>query len=121
MSLLSKFRKQIKTRDYKENILEHLCDLLNTKKGYGSYPKDLGLDSYIYLGSNKKIVLQIIADIKDCLQKYEKRVCQIEVDHVPNENPFVVAFVIKCKIDGSACSFHLSFNRQKISYSLEEE
>ncbi len=68
MSFLSKFRKQKVNNDYKDEIFEHLCDLLNTKRGYGSYPRDLGLDSYIYLGSDRKIILQIIEDIKTCLK-----------------------------------------------------
>ncbi len=119
MGLLSKFRKQKKQSNYKEEILENLNDLLNTKMGFGSYPKDLGLDSYIYLGSDRKIVLQIIADIKTCLEKYEKRIHQLEVIHVPSENHFFVSFVIKCKIDSRPCSFHLSFHQKNKSYSLE--
>ena len=121
MSFLSKFRKQRNNNDYKDEIFEHLCDLLNTKRGFGSYPRDLGLDSYIYLGSDRKIILQIIDDIKTCFEKYEKRIRQIEVLHVPNENRFFLSFIIKCKINNNPCSFRLSFHHQKNSYCLEDK
>ena len=119
MSFLNKFRQQKNCKSVKDDILEHLCDLLNTKKGFGSYPADLGLDSYVYLGSDRKIMLQIIADIKICFEKYEKRVRQIEIMTVPSQSRFFLSFVIKCKIDNKACSFHLSFHQQNKSYQIE--
>lgn len=119
MSLLSKFRKEKGKTNDREEIVEHLCDLLNTKRGYGSYPHDLGLGSYIYLGSDRKIILQIKKDIEACFEKYEKRVRQVEVVHVPTESHFYLSFVIKCKIENKAFSFRLSFHQQNKSYSLE--
>jgi predicted component of type VI protein secretion system len=119
MSFLKNFRTQSKKSDYKSEILENLCDLLNTKRGFGSYPRDLGLDSYVYLGSHKKIVLQIIEDIKACFEKYEKRIHEIEVIQKPNDNCLYLTFSIKCKIDKIPHSFHLSFHHKNNFFSLE--
>lgn len=121
MGLLNRFRKQNTRSHYKDEVVEHLTDLLNTKREFGSWPKDYGLDSYIYLGSNNKVVLQIISDISTCLEKYEKRLQQVEIVHVPTENSFVRSFIIKCKIENNPCSFHLFFDstNKKNPYSLE--
>lgn len=117
MSILSKFRQN--KDNFKESIIEHLCDLLNTKKGFGSYPKDLGLDSYIYLGSDRKIILQIIHDVKICFEKYEKRISHVNVIPVISKSRFFLSFVIKCQMQNKACSFQLCFHQQNKSYSLE--
>jgi predicted component of type VI protein secretion system len=119
MSFLQKFRSKKEQGSLREEILEHLCDLLNTKRGFGSYPIDLGLDSYVYLGSDRKIILQIKTDIENCFQKYEKRVNQVEVIPVPSESRFFLSFHITCKVNDKACSFHLSFHQQNNSYSFE--
>lgn len=121
MSFLNKFRPNTKKPSYREEILENLCDLLNTKKGFGSYPRDLGLDSYTYLGSDKKITLQIMEDIKSCFEKYEKRIHRIQIIHQPSRNRFHLSFVIKCTIDHTPCSFHLSFQHQKNLFTLEAQ
>ncbi|MBA2368466.1 MAG: hypothetical protein H0V82_05520 [Candidatus Protochlamydia sp.] len=121
MTILSKFRPNQNKNSTRDNIFEHLCDLLNTKKGFGSYPKDLGLDSYIYLGSDRKIILQIIADVKSCFGKYEKRISHVEVIPKTSVGRFFLSFIIKCKIEHKAYSFHLSFHQQNKSYSIEVE
>ena len=119
MSILGKFRQGQPKIHFKDNIFEHLCDLLNTKKGFGSYPKDLGLDSYIYLGSDKKIILQIISDVKSCFEKYEKRISHVEVIPQTSLGKFFLSFIIKCKIENKPSSFQLSFHQQNKSYSIE--
>lgn len=121
MGLLDKFRKQKGLVNYKKEILENLCDLLNTKRGYGSYPRDLGLDSYIYLGTDKKIILQMVADIKTCFKKYEKRIQEIEVIPIPHESVFFISFDIKCYIDNDPYSLRLSFNHKQNLYNLEDQ
>lgn len=119
MSILSKFRQG--KNNVSDNVFEHLCDLLNTKKGFGSYSKDLGLDSYIYLGSDRKITLQIIKDVKNCFEKYEKRISHLEITPVTSQSRFLLNFIIKFKIENKACSFQLYFHQQNKSYSLEVE
>lgn len=119
MGLLNKFRKPHQQPDRTEEILEHLCDLLNTKKEFGGYQKDFGLDSYVYLGTNKKVGLQIIDDIKSSFEKFEKRVSDIDIQLIPNESQFFLSFLIKCKIEQKSCSFHLSFNHQKNLFKVE--
>lgn len=121
MSLLDKFRNKKRKSDLRDDILEHLSDLLNTKKGYGSYSQDLGLDSYVYLGSDNKISLHIIEDIKTCFEKYEKRVNQLEIIPMESKSRFHLSFVIKCQIKNKPYSFHLDFQCQNKSYHIEAE
>lgn len=121
MSILNKFRENKQKSHFRENIFENLCDLLNTKRGFGGYPKDLGLDSYVYLGSDRKIILHIIQDVKSCFEKYEQRISHVEVIPKPSAGSFFLSFIIKCKIENKSCSFSLSFHKQNKFYSIEVE
>jgi predicted component of type VI protein secretion system len=117
MSLLSHFRKGEKKKTEVEEIFEFICDLLNTRRSFGAYQKDLGLDTYVYLSSNNQIAGKIIQDIKDCINRYEKRVVVIDVLPVSNESNFLLSFIIKCKIKDKDHLFRLSFHQQKKFFS----
>lgn len=119
MGLLNKFRKVEQRLNYDEEIVEHLNDLLNTKKNFGYLPLDYGIDNYVYIGSNKKIITQIMADIKYCLDKFEKRVRAIKIQTVPNQNRFFLSFLVNCEIEKDQCTFHLSFHHQKNYFQIE--
>jgi predicted component of type VI protein secretion system len=119
MSLLNKFRANDAKKDLKEEIFEHICDLLNTKKGFGTFESDIGLDSYIYLGTGKTVNKKITDNIKECLEKYEKRLKIEEVITVPNTNPFFLSFVINCFIENAPHSFEISFHHQRQSFNRE--
>lgn len=119
LGLLSKFRKTEKKIDTNQEIFEHVCDLLNTKRSLGTYPLDYGMDSYIYLGSNEKVVMQVMCDIKELLTKYEPRVDQVEIQHLPGPNCFFLSFLIKFKILKASYSAQLSFNGANKHFNFE--
>ncbi len=118
MGLLNKFRS-IKRPSFKEEIVEHLVDFLNTKRNFGAYPADYGIDSYIYLGTDQQVILQLIADVRAGLAKYEKRVHDVDIQPVSNENSSILSFRIQCKIEKVPHFFQLSFSNQKNLYHLE--
>jgi predicted component of type VI protein secretion system len=119
MSLLNKFRLLIGKKDLKEEIIEHICDLLNTRKGFGTYRDDLGLDAYIYMGSNNSVSKKIIQDIKQCLEKFENRIQIEDIQSVSNDSPFFLSFLIKCKIQNVSHSFQIAFHHQNKSFDKE--
>lgn len=120
MGLLRKFRKEKKI-SYKDEVLEHLSDFLNTRKNSGTYPLDYGVDSYVYLGTDKKVEQQIISDIKTGLDRFEKRVHGVEIKSLPSENCFLLSFMIQCKIEDTAFVFQLSFHHQKNAFNVEAQ
>ena len=117
MSLLDKFRPLKK--DLIEEIVEHICDLLNTKKGFGVYQEDFGIDSYIHFGSDQIANKKIIDDIKRCLETYEKRIKIEEIEAVPSDNLFFLSFSIKCKIQNSPYTLQIAFHQQKKIFEKE--
>ncbi len=119
MSLLNKFRSIVAKKDLKEEIVEHICDLLNTKKGFGVVQEDFGIDSYFHVGSDKTMNKRIIDDIKRCLEKFENRIKVEEISAVPSDNSFFVSFAIKCKIQNSSHTIQIAFHQQKKTFEKE--
>lgn len=118
MGLLNKFRTNKKST-LTEDVIEHLTDFLNTKRNFGAYPVDYGIDSYIYLDSGSKVLLQLIADVRMGLEKYEKRVSDIQIEPAASQQSSLVAFKIECKIEQITHAFHLSFHHQTNQFNLE--
>lgn len=118
MSLLSKFRTG-SPPSQEEEIVEHIADLLNTKKTFGAYDQNLGLDSYFYTGSAGEITKQLMRDITQCLSTFETRLRVIDISFLPSENSFQLAFVIKCQIGSSERQVRLSFHHQHRLFSVE--
>jgi predicted component of type VI protein secretion system len=118
MGLLNKFRAKAYP-SIEAEILENITDLLNTKKTFGSYDPSLGLDSYFYPHSSGRMLQQIMQDIKNCLEKHEKRIDVIDIFSIPSQSRFLLSFMIKCKIKTLSLSLHLSFHHQKNLFNVE--
>ncbi|MCE5318040.1 MAG: GPW/gp25 family protein [Parachlamydia sp.] len=119
MGLLDKFKKTSKKRSVKEEVVEHLTDFLNTRRNMGTYPADYGIETFVDLGTDKYIVLKIVADIKNGLEKYEKRIHDVEINSIPSESSFHLAFRISCKIQDFSYAFQISFHSQNKIFQLE--
>ena len=118
MGLLHKFRNTTKKTNLHEEVFEHLSDFFNTKRGLGIYPVDYGINSYLYLASGPQFMQELISDIKSGLEKYEKRIRDIEIEPVQSANSFVVSFRVKFKMEERFYSLQLSFNNQKNLFNL---
>jgi predicted component of type VI protein secretion system len=119
MSLLNKFRSIVAKKALTEEIIENICDLLNTKKGYGTFQKDLGIDSYIHPGTDNVLHKKIIEEIEQCITKYENRIQIEEILPLPNPSPFFYSFVIKCKIQRVSHDLRIAFHTQHRSFEKE--
>ncbi len=118
MGLLSKFRTN-RSPTIEAEILENIADLLNTKKTFGAYASDLGLDSYFYAHSDGRMIQQIMQDIRTCLETYEKRIQVQDILSLPSKNRFFLSFMIKCKVKALSVCLHLSFHHQKNIFNVE--
>lgn len=120
MGFFNKFIKEgVKKSDHEE-ILDSICDLLNTKISFGAYQKDLGMNTYIYLSSNSTVSKQIIQDIKHCLEKYETRITILDIRPAPSKDALSLGFVIQCKIQKNPHAFHLAFQSQQKQFNKED-
>ena len=81
-----------------DDIKKNLSNILNTKKGFGSFLKNFGIGDYNAFRSHDKVVETIIDEIKENIEKYESRVQLIGIEEVHTESPFRIRFELKCMI-----------------------
>ncbi|HNA62090.1 MAG TPA: GPW/gp25 family protein [Rhabdochlamydiaceae bacterium] len=120
MSFFNKFRKKEAQKNLHEDILESICDILNTKASFGNYDKTFGMNTYIYLSYNNRVTKQIIEDIENCLKKYETRIQITAIKSVPGKDLFSLGFLIQCKIQKNTHSFQLAFQTERRKFESEE-
>ena len=121
MGLLNKFRKNNKKLGYKEEILNSLTSLLNTKEGFGAWQKGLGLKNYSYVNSYTGAIKEISKDIESNILNYDKRVQIIDIEFVDTKIPLTLKFQIKCKIAGAFHSFYIGISQNVDSIWVKEE
>ena len=72
IGLLNHFRNQpFKTTE--EEVLHSLTCLLNTKKSFGAWQKELGLEDYSHGNNSNEILQKMAEDISTTIKTYEKR------------------------------------------------
>ena len=118
MGLLNSFRTANNRPNLLQEVVEHVSDLLNTKKTFGSYSKDLGLSDCD--GSLQQIVKQLIEDMRRCLETFEPRIQVIDIQPSVTKKPFLLSFIIRFTLNRSAHAVHLSFQgKEDFSVRLE--
>lgn len=119
MSFLNKFRANDTKKKGIDLVIDHINDLFSTKKTFGTWDNDFGLDNYSYPGSREEIGERIIKDIQNNLERFEKRVQVVEIIPITSENPLSYSFQIKCVIEEIVHFLVLSFNHHPKSFNVE--
>ncbi len=97
--LITKFSRREKTNeDSIQEILRNLTNILNTKKGFGTFLKDLGIGDYNAYRSREAIVNTIIIEIKKNIELYEPRVKLVDIHEVTAQDSFRIRFELQCEI-----------------------
>lgn len=119
MSFLNKFRTNDGKKKGIDLVIDHINDLFSTKKTFGTWDNEFGLDNYCYPGSREEIGEKIIQDIQNNLERFEKRIQVVEIKPITNENPLCYTFQIKCIIEEIVHFLILSFHHHTKSFNVE--
>lgn len=121
MGLLNKFRKDGKKKDYEEEVVSNLTSLFNTKRYFGAWQRELGLQNYGNINSYKGTIKEIISDIQYNIRHYERRIELLSIESMESDTPFTLRFQIKCKLGGKFHSFYVGFTNCQKTVLVEEE
>jgi predicted component of type VI protein secretion system len=94
--LLDKFKKRKQKSDELQAIIDNLNRVLNTKKGFGSYLKELGVGDWNQWKAREAIVETIIEEIKQNVALFEPRVRLDDIAEVKADSPFRMRFEVRC-------------------------
>jgi type VI secretion system protein len=102
-----------RTVDPVDSILEHLRALLNTRKGDSASAPDFGVHSFIDLVHNFPGAAQILLrSIKATVLAFEPRLKNVNVRHVPEEDPLLLRYEISGQLADATDRRTLRFNTQ---------
>jgi len=91
-------------------IVEHLNNILNTKKGYGSFLEDFGIRDLNEYTSRDVLIKAIMQEVKHNIECYEPRLQIEEITVEENNDPFRISFSIKCFLKENKKALVMEFN-----------
>jgi type VI secretion system lysozyme-like protein len=94
--MLRKFLRRKTSQSALHDIVDNLNNVLNTRKGFGSFVKNFGIGDWNAYKSRGKIVETIMAEIKENIANYEPRVRLDHIEEVAADSPFRLRFQVKC-------------------------
>lgn len=116
---LAQFYNGRKRPDEIESILINLKNILNVKKEFGSFLKDLGIGDYHIYRSHKATVNRIIEEIKENISVYEPRVKLVKIREMQSNTSFRLRFEMECVIVDDAHPIYLIFDSVNHHFAVE--
>ncbi|MBW2173057.1 MAG: type VI secretion system baseplate subunit TssE [Deltaproteobacteria bacterium] len=113
MAFFDKFDRESREKSvdqYLANIVENLNNVLNTKKGFGSFLDDLGIRDLNEYRSRDDIAAVVIEEVKKNIEQFEPRVELVDISPQRTDNPFVLSFKIECIVRTNAASLNMVFD-----------
>ena len=115
MALFKKFNNNLNLKpgsedQYLLSIVENLNNILNTKKGYGSFINDFGMKDMNEYCSRDDIGRAVMQEVKENIERFEPRLKLINITMEENDNPFRISFKIESSIRKSKKSLRMEFD-----------
>lgn len=93
-----------------QGIIENLNNVLNTKKGYGSFLEGYGIRDMNEYSSRDHLALAIIDEVTYNIEQYEPRLQLVSISLEDNDDPFRIAFKIECRVKETEQSLFMEFD-----------
>ena len=123
MPLFQKFMKNAPVRAGEPmllSIVDNLNNILNTKRGYGSFRKDFGIRDLNEYSNRAAIAHAVVAEVRENILRFEPRVKIVDVVLENDDNPLHLSFRIECTISAAAQAYRLIFDTIFSRYRVEQ-
>ena len=113
MAFFNKFGKSSTTGSGDQDlqsIIENLNNVLNTKKGYGSFLKNYGIRDMNEYSSRDHLSVAIMDEVTYNIEQYEPRLQLVSIAIEDNDDPFQIAFKIECRVRDTAQYLFMEFD-----------
>ncbi len=101
------------------DIVDNLNNVLNTKKGFGSFLDEFGIADMNEHRSRERIAQAIMQEVKRNIELYEPRVKLMDITLVRDNNPMRLSFLIMCSIRKNARSLRMVFDSTFNSFHVD--
>ncbi len=102
------------------SVIANLNNILNTKKGFGSYVREFGIGDYNAHRARPKIVESIIREFTENIRLFEPRVKLDKIREVESDTPFRIRFEVKCLFLDAAKPLYIIIDSLRNDVMVEE-
>ena len=123
MGFLNKFTEKSKFDKKNQvvySIMENLNNILNTKKGYGSFLHDFGIRDMNQYSSREHLASAIMDEVKFGIEKYEPRLQFISISLKDSNDIFSLSFEIECRVKDAAQNLLMEFDSVFNSFKVNK-
>ena len=117
---MEKFYRKKSTDTSVSSVIKNLNHLLNTRKGFGSFLRRLGIGDWNMYRARNKIIETILEEIKENIQLYEPRVRVMDIKEVESDVSFRLRFELKCEILSKDKPIYVIFDSVLNDIAIEE-
>ena len=100
-----------------ESIVRNLNQILNTRRGFGSFLTDFGISDLSECSSREVLIVAIRREVELSISRYEPRIRVIAVEAKEGPDRLRLSFVITCAFRDSKRSFDLVFESRRFKVS----
>ena len=76
-----------------ESIIRNLNNVLNSRRDYGSFLDDFGIDDLSHCTSRDALTTLLIDRVSACIERYEPRVELLELEPAPDSGAMRVSLI----------------------------
>jgi type VI secretion system lysozyme-like protein len=120
MALFDKFRtaSSSKGRTEAQSVIESLSEILNTRRGYGSFLDNFGIMDLSDRISRQQIALAVVREVREVISNYEQRITVGEIVEVPQVHPTRMSFSIQCSFGEEKLPLQMVFDSSLSTFEL---
>jgi type VI secretion system protein len=122
MSIFDKFsydRRSGREDRLLQDIVDNLNNILNTKRGFGSFLDEFGIADMNEYRSREHMAHAVMLEVRRNIELYEPRVELVDITLVKDGNPMRLSFRIDCAIRKNAQSLHMVFDSALNSFLVD--
>lgn len=120
MAFLDRFHPERKKIDELEHVIANIMAVLNTKQGFGSVVRDLGIGEYHGRPGSRDATSTLRGEVESEIAKFEPRLTELEVKLLGKTQDLQMAFEVTGKVAGKRCKLRIFFSTVFGNFVVEQ-
>lgn len=103
-----------------KSIVKNLNNVLNTRKGFGSFLRDYGIRDLCEYASQDQLSMAIMEEVRHCIEQYEPRLDLVGMTIKNDNDPFRISFDIECRVQETSRMLLMEFDSVHSDFNIKD-